>query len=685
MHFLREKRKARMKLGIYFITDTSGIVDEYIYCLLEHMGQVLDRIFMLVPETITETSIERLASYRVSVLKYDIKDNASNCFLNICNIETIRKFDSITIWDDTIFGPFFPIKNIYQTMEGQNYDFWGLFKDFINRNEMDEHLFSHFFVLNRKVICSDWLVDQMTDFVFISCEFLEKLVSCLELSSFQRGIYIDLSDYADKNLSKNIKISIWDAYDLIIKRHCPFVYKEALRNTHFLPGADEIPYRTFRFIKEKTNYNINFIWQNLLRTTNMVDLKKALHLEFVLPSNCRISNRILLQNKKAAVIIHIYYKELVRECFNYIQEIPSEIDIFIFSSNRETRDAAIGIVSEKGFKNCKIYAKRNRGRDFSALLVAAKDIIKRYDYICFIHDKKSHEGRPITSGRTWMYEIWNCLLKNRDYIYNIIDTMEADRSLGLLVPPEPFHSGIIDNADRRWRKDFSWAIELTRKLGIKVCLDEKKNPVTLGTAFWCKSKALKALFNYDFVYEDFPDEPMPIDGTICHALERILGYIAQYEGYYTAYIMDSEIAGMRGTKLNTYIEGAMPILRNNFCLGLEDGGIVFDVNSSERLYKKIKELLCFFIQYPKLYIYGAGVYGRRCFEVLRELDISVQSFIVTKRTENETKIFGIPIVAAEELIESDVGIIVALKKEFRDEVIPFLKSKGYNNIMIFPY
>jgi hypothetical protein len=57
-------------------------------------------------------------------------------------------------------------------------------------------------------------------------------------------------------------------------------------------------------------------------------------------------------------------------------------------------------------KNCDVILKQNRGRDVSSLLVACKEYVFKYEYLCFIHDKKS----------TWLDE---------------------GVDLGLLVPPEP--------------------------------------------------------------------------------------------------------------------------------------------------------------------------------------------------------------------------------------------------------
>ena len=66
--------------------------------------------------------------------------------------------------------------------------------------------------------------------------------------------------------------------------------------------------------------------------------------------------------------------------------------------------------------------------------------------------------------------------------------------------------------------------------------------MAIGNCFWAKYDALKPLFELNWNYDDFPQEPMPADGTVSHALERIHGYVAASEGYYTEFVMTDEYA-----------------------------------------------------------------------------------------------------------------------------------------------
>ena len=60
--------------------------------------------------------------------------------------------------------------------------------------------------------------------------------------------------------------------------------------------------------------------------------------------------------------------------------------------------------------------------------------------------------------------------------------------------------------------------------------------------FWARPEALKPLIRLNLHDDDFPAEPLPIDGTILHTLERIIPFAAAEAGfeYATTYVRKSK-------------------------------------------------------------------------------------------------------------------------------------------------
>ena len=279
-------------------------------------------------------------------------------------------------------------------------------------------------------------------------------------------------------------------------------------------------------------------------------------------------------------------------------------------------------------------------------------------------------------GKSWFYNLWENTLKSDKYIYNVLRTLEANKKLGILVPPEPCQNSHAHIYGDEWRNNYHIAEELIEKWGIKCNLDKNKMPFTLGSVFWCKTDALKPLFQLGLQYEDFPEEPMPADGTLGHAIERIIAYVAQSQGYYTGICMNTDFASIRGDKL----ENMMIRQKNNF---LKD-------DFAKEIYKKcgqeisIIRLIRFCNSVDKLYIYGAGHYGQICADILHLLNRKFEKFVVTEKQGQQPVIKKHAVIALKELTmnETEDGIIVALNKKNCEEVIPQLHNRNIGKVYL---
>jgi lipopolysaccharide biosynthesis protein len=54
------------------------------------------------------------------------------------------------------------------------------------------------------------------------------------------------------------------------------------------------------------------------------------------------------------------------------------------------------------------------------------------------------------------------------------------------------------------------------------------------TMFWARPKALAPLLRLDLTWDAYPHEPLSPDGTVLHALERLLPLVAEEAGYHHA-------------------------------------------------------------------------------------------------------------------------------------------------------
>lgn len=290
-----------------------------------------------------------------------------------------------------------------------------------------------------------------------------------------------------------------------------------------------------------------------------------------------------------------------RILFGVFKSDSEEIDVYIISSNSQIEGKINNYIKNKD--NVHYVKKTNRGRDVSALLITARDIVMNYNYICFIHDKKPNFEYLAEDIRFWNQNLWDNTIKSKQYIENVLEIFEEHKEIGLLVPPKPIGVYIPDWHTNAWRDDFKIVQQLCREFDLKCDLDPQKPVVTLGTVFWGKTKILYKILSKKWKYEDFPDEPMPLDGTVSHGLERILAYAAQDAGFETGIVMCDSYARTLYIKIQDMMMETYRNLSENFYIEQLD---------QLMSYKKQKEFIVkAFGRNKSVYLYGAGKYGCR--------------------------------------------------------------------------
>ena len=98
--------------------------------------------------------------------------------------------------------------------------------------------------------------------------------------------------------------------------------------------------------------------------------------------------------------------------------------MYIYSSKSEVLKICEDKVKRK---NVFFALKENRGRDVSALLVAAKEIIEKFEVFCFIHDKESKAEYLEKDTERWILNLWENMLHDEDYIYRVAEMFQTNK------------------------------------------------------------------------------------------------------------------------------------------------------------------------------------------------------------------------------------------------------------------
>jgi len=231
---------------------------------------------------------------------------------------------------------------------------------------------------------------------------------------------------------------------------------------------------------------------------------------------------------KVAIHIHVFYVDVFEDICMYLNNIPGNFTLLISTSQNNQADIE-SLILKNNFEG-KVVIKKviNRGRDIAPMIVDFGEELLACDLALHMHTKKTAHNKNL--GELWMHHILKCLLSDELYLNNIFKLFKSDPKLGIIAPT------VIDDLERfyNWGENHQRAISLFKEVGVhKKWLPNEEEPIEFpaGTMFWFRPAALKKLLRSPLKYTSFPKEPIEADGTIAHAIERCVYYLAQENSY----------------------------------------------------------------------------------------------------------------------------------------------------------
>jgi len=251
-----------------------------------------------------------------------------------------------------------------------------------------------------------------------------------------------------------------------------------------------------------------------------------------------INNNIKL---KLGLHIHLYYMDLYNDFLDYLIEFPYPFDLFITYTDIVYEKLIYICFSQKIIPNLnkiKAMLVQNRGRDVAPWLIEIKNIHLEYDIFCHIHSKKNVE---IGFGGEWRNYLLNNLIK-KNAVIDILYLFSNNSNLGIIYPPmyKDVYNTFKSVGDPPFQ-EHDKVNDFLLKIGLPEINNCNEVLFSAGTMFWYRPIALKKLFYENISYNDFPEEPIGINGTLAHAIERLPSYVATNAGYETKLYLNPEI------------------------------------------------------------------------------------------------------------------------------------------------
>ena len=568
------------RLGLFLCFDSEGTIDEYVKVLLEDMKKNLSDLCIIVNGDLSDESRMILMQYSTDIISrpnigFD-SGGWRDAMIDHIGFEKLQEYDEIILFNDSFFGPIYPFKEMFDTMDSKDIDFWGITVHSDTHNARNlcpygyrpRYLQTYFLAFRQNLVKSKefqeyWSnLPNFTDFNHIAFKHQAVFTRYFSDLGFKCAAYVDTIDL-EETIDNPVSFHTFNMFDMVVNRRLPVIKRKAFklpRQRHLRYNVGREISSTMEYIDKHTDYDVSLIYEYFLRIQEPDALMNTLNSVRIFSKNDTIQDsdalvntlnpahlfskkdkNVKFSNKKIAVIAHLYYSDLWEYAYNFMKNIPECIDIFITTDTNEKKEIFEENILNKLKNKSQVLLVNNRGRELAGLFVGCKDIIKNYDYFCFIHDKKPEGEDYITVYNSFRDILWENMLASTDYIKSIVKEFDKNPNLGLIVPPKISHGTYFASfADKYWTESFEETQNLLEQMDIDKKISRDYPPISMGNCFWAKYDALKPLFDLGLDYDDFPEESTPQETTIIDAIERSYGYVAASQSYYPEIVMTEE-------------------------------------------------------------------------------------------------------------------------------------------------
>lgn len=551
----------KQRLGIYCFYDKYGHAASFIKTFLDDLMDNLDDLVVVVNGQLSDQARQLFSEYTKTIIVRENKGldvAAYKQAILTLGWEKLESYDEVICLNDTVMGPVYPFREMFACMDRKDVDFWGITAyagETVDKEQIPTHLQAYWHAYRRSLVSSPafheyWeTMPLWKDYAEVTRKHEMTFTKHFTDLGFTWASYIDWRKYQGYSSYPLLYMPMQIVRDdrcPIFKRRSFFVdYSAYFDQTAGQPALD-----LYEYLRDHTDYDVDMIWDAILPSYDIDDIRKAMHLDYVLPSQA--INPQTHDRPRSAFIYHVYFMDLLEDTCHYIASLPEETDLYITSTEDKIPQIREYMQQHGISHQATFIPVINRGRDVSALLVAACPVVLsgKYDVIGFAHDKKSSQnqenGHHGTESQGFAYKLMENTLGSEAYVKNILTLFAENPRLGQVTPPPPYHALYFAHTiPHDWGANYEITKELLEdRLGIHVPLSPTKPTASaMGSCYWFRVEALKPLFEYGWKYEDFlPEGQMGEDGTISHAIERANGYICQSRGYYPAWVLSDRYA-----------------------------------------------------------------------------------------------------------------------------------------------
>ncbi len=651
------KGKEMKRLCIYVTYDEEQTADTYIGYMLRELKKVADTLIVVCNYQSVVKGAENILPFADNILYRENTGYDAGAFRSaLCDFigwESIEEFDELILANDSFYGPFKAMEEIFEEMDRPGYDFWGLTEHARTKSGnhiIPEHIQSFFLVVCGRMLHSIhfrnyW--EQMPCF-----NSYQEVVSKHEMlftryfgsMGYQYGCLADMLPNESVNIENNYNQYCHLQYELISKRNFPFLKKRPVTFDVLEMQTQENFRQALEYIGKNTIYNVDMIWENLIRTVNIADLQRNFHLDYIIQQQKDL-------NKKSGVRILVFarYRQAESYVCEYLERLHGCFEIQVWSGSPDV----VSDYQEKGYQVFSLDDNR----------MIRKMLDGKISYICILYDTDvSGRDEPGCTAKSLFYNSWHNLLAGPEYVYSLLDCFEQEERLGALTAPYPVFSEYFGKPVLEWNRYYKDIRSILKENNINCRISKDKQPLAASGSLWIRAVLLSE------IPEHLLSECLLSDKTYMFFLWPC---IVQGMGCYTGTAESVDYASLKETNLQYYMNQLIGQVNRIY-----GGGLTFKDMQTGISGAVLKE---FCGRYDRIYIYGTGSIA----EQYQHLIPKTEAYIVSDGYSKEESRRDKKMIYVSELpYGDDIGVVICMNAENQSQVIPLLEEKGISFLCV---
>lgn len=433
---LAEKKVKR--LGIFVFFDKYNKVDKYVEYLLSDFRKAVDKLIIVSNSKLSEKEYKKLESFSdiLHIRKNEGLDAGAIKFIYDLYYDKWKSYDEVLILNDTFFGPFTTFKDICAKMAKKDIDFWGLTANydsedgygFLEDKMIHQHIQTFFLAFRKNVVNSkafkkywdNYDVGNRKTFLEVVTKHELSFTHYLEKAGFKWDVYVDLTEFKEKDRENNYNIYAYSSYDLIRYYNCPFIKRknfvfDKIDALYLTDGGDAR--RSLDYIEKSKIYDTSLIINNLLIQYNNEDLYKGLNLHYI------ISDESTAKGKSFVVLLMINHEKNV----GFIKRLLGQSNIkniVIYTSDKSIA---------KAFSQSKYPVITNQ-KDFD---------YSKYDFVGIWKDTNFSCSEMSVVRNNYLLNSYNNLFESEEYVNNLLELFIKKSYLGIICHPSDLQKDLF--------------------------------------------------------------------------------------------------------------------------------------------------------------------------------------------------------------------------------------------------